>query len=95
MLSSDSGGCLLAGEFTCQQPSHTSDVFKKLPVALKGLASALFRRPIVMRDRGVFRGTVRLPDGSLHPLELSGRASTPWCSSAPPAGQASRFRIRR
>jgi hypothetical protein len=74
VLCSDSGGCRLAGEFTCQQPSYTSDVFNKLPVALKGFASALFRRPIVMRDRGVFRGTVQLPDGSSHRLELSGQS---------------------
>jgi hypothetical protein len=74
VLSSDSGGCQLAGEFVCQQASHTSDVFRKLPAALRGFASTLFRRPIVMRDRGTFRGTVRLPDGSLHPLELYGQS---------------------
>ena len=74
VLSSDSGGCQLAGEFICQQPSHTSDVFRKLPAALKGIASALFQRPIIIRDRGMFRGTVRLPDGSLQPLELYGQS---------------------
>jgi len=74
VLSSDSSGCQVAGEFTCQQPSHTSDVFRKLPAALRGFATALFRRPIIMRDRGMFRGTVRLPDGELHTLELYGQS---------------------
>ena len=49
VLSSDSSGCQLAGEFICQ-------------------------RPIIIRDRGMFRGTVRLPDGSLQPLELYGQS---------------------
>jgi hypothetical protein len=74
VLSADSGGCQVEGEFTCRQPSHTSDVFRKLPAALRGIASALFRRPIIMRDRGMFRGIVRLPDGELHALELYGQS---------------------
>jgi hypothetical protein len=38
------------------------------------VAGAFFKRPIIMRDRGVFRGTVRLPDGSVHSLELCGQS---------------------
>jgi hypothetical protein len=74
VLSSDSNGCQLQGEFSCEQPVYTSDVFRKLPSVLRGVAGAFFKRPIIMRDRGMFRGTVRLPDGSVHSLELCGQS---------------------
>ncbi len=66
------GGVTFRGTFVCERLFHVQDIFARLPPLFRMIASWFLKRPVSYRSEARFSGTVTLPDGSEHVLDLSG-----------------------
>jgi hypothetical protein len=73
-LSARDANGTLVGSFTLEPPYVTTDIFDRLPVVFRALASLFLRRPVIYRNLARFTGRVTEPDGRTTDLDLSGQA---------------------
>jgi hypothetical protein len=66
-------GYILRGSFVVTELYHLTDILAKIPKMFQSLVSLFFKRPVVFRMLGYFRGTVTHPDGSTERLYLPGQ----------------------
>ncbi len=66
-------GRTLEGEFSVSRLFYILDILGRLPPALRSIAEALVRRPVIFRLKGGFSGTLEEADGSRVSLELPGQ----------------------
>jgi hypothetical protein len=74
-LTAHGAGYELEGNFVVTRLIHTSDVEQKLPVFLRSMAAVFFRRTLLYRLQGYFRGTLHEPQGRRQELLLPGQGS--------------------
>jgi hypothetical protein len=74
-LAARCAGYELEGEFVVTRLYHVSDIFEQLPKLLRGLAAAFFKRPVLYRLQGYFRGTLQGPQGFRENLLLPGQGN--------------------
>jgi hypothetical protein len=67
-------GYALEGFFASDPPYWITDVFTRLPKALRTVASWFVKRPVIYRNLTRFTGTITAPDGSTTALDLTGQA---------------------
>jgi hypothetical protein len=67
-------GFRLEGVFTSDPPYWVTDIFQRLPKALRTIASWFVKRPVIYRNLTRFTGVVTFPDGRKTALDLSGQA---------------------
>ena len=74
-LAARCAGYELEGEFVVTRLFHVSEIEQKLPGLLRGLATVFFKRPVLYRLQGHFRGTLHGPQGLRVDLLLPGQGN--------------------
>jgi hypothetical protein len=69
-VSAKQGQYALDGDFVSERVYSITDVLQKLPKFLRPSASAFFKRPVIFRTVGAFKGTLTLADGTVVDLNL-------------------------
>jgi hypothetical protein len=67
-------GWVLDGLYSIAPPYWITDVFQRLPKALRTIAAWFVKRPVIFRNLARFEGTLRTPDGTTIELNLAGQA---------------------